>query len=186
MSEDEKNKGREGEMVVGRICSNVGYCYPNHCDFQRLTTTNTPDMGADYFLEGPPGFVDNVMIPIANGKEPTTSHIAQLESSHHKNYKKPEKTRIDRKTTNNKIGATTMKKFIQDCAKHPLCEKHVLMGGEDLTPKAKEIISSHPNTRYVNNKGIERLDTFFKGRAHLKEAQNKNCLINKENNESES
>ncbi|MBO7072461.1 MAG: hypothetical protein J6V89_02930 [Acetobacter sp.] len=182
MTKDGKNKGKEGEMELAKILADMSRSFP--CDFIRLTTTNTPDMGADFFLEAPPGFVDDVIIPTANEKEPNITPYSQ-ESSSRKSRRKSETTRIDRKTTSYKIGITTAKKFIQDCSKHPRCEKHMLMGGEDLTPKAKEIISSHPNARYVNNKGIEHLAYFFSEHA-LKEPENKNCLINKENDESES
>lgn len=185
MSEDKKNKGKKGEAIVSRIASNIMYIDP-YFDYRRHTNMNTPDMGVDFLFENRPGFVDNVMIPIANGKEPTASY-AQLESSRHKSYKKTEETRIDVKETNYKIGVPTANKFIQDCSKNPLCDRHILMGGKGLTPEAKKIISSHPNTRYVNNEGIKRLDTYFSERRDaLEKAENKNCLINKENNESES
>lgn len=158
------NKGKDGEMDAlisfATIAKNE-----DKFDLTRPTTTNTPDMGADIILEHEENYIENKMIPLAQGKTLIANKTKIL------NIKpKTAKTRIDIKTTEKKLQKDTIEKFIGDVKKHPDCKNHMLIGGQDLSSPAKkileetnkELLKDNKTLYYINNNGMKNINNHYK------------------------
>jgi hypothetical protein len=77
----------------------------------------------------------------------------------------PARSRVDVKTTNNKLQKDTVKKFVSETRKHPDCQIHIRMGGKDMTGparkefhQAQEAFSENGKSlMYINNDGVKKL-----------------------------
>ncbi|QDX29466.1 hypothetical protein [Dickeya poaceiphila] len=160
-----KNKGRIGETRVIRVITDI-MDVGGDVDFTRHTNTNTADSGADIVLEHPQGFVDKLET-IAT-KSDTESTIPNLPPS--EVITNTEKTRIDVKNTDRKLGKDTVIKFGGDIRKNPDCKNHILMGGSALTKGAKdELISlqtahsqSGKTILHITNAGLINIESHYK------------------------
>lgn len=171
-----KNKGRVGETRAIRVIADIMDVEGN-VDFTRHTNTNTADGGADIVLEHPQGFIDKFeRIADQIDTEPTSQNGVDLESTTLTNSapselkNNTEKTRIDVKNTERKLGKDTVIKFGGDIRKNPDCKNHVLMGGSDLTKGAKDELISLQNAHstsgkkilHVNNTGLTNIESHYK------------------------
>lgn len=164
------NKGKDGEMRVLRLTSHIVESHEN-CDVTRHTNTNTADGGADLILEHPKGLLPH-LDEVAGGN--INHQCSDLEG------KPREKTRVDVKTTKNKISPDTVKKFAGDIRRNPDCNGHVLMGGRELSPKANSDFEEIKQAQeekgktviYVPNSGIDNLEICYKS---LPNDSNKEC-----------
>lgn len=157
------NKGKDGELQALILIANIGIV-KDGVDVTRPTTTNTADQGADLFITHSPGFL-NEFAEVAGSTLPSNQIApANKESS------APEKSRVDVKTTANKLQKDTVEKFIGDCHNHPTCRGHILMGGSDLTGPAKREFEAAQNRfsasgktlLYVKNDGVHKLEAHYK------------------------
>ncbi|MBO6037058.1 MAG: hypothetical protein J6P29_00605 [Acetobacter sp.] len=93
MSEDTKDKGRQGELQAIELATTILRNTPRG-DLLRATITYTPDCGADFILMNiPKGFTQNCLGKIANGEKLDTDLV---------DSKKTEIARVDVKTTEKK------------------------------------------------------------------------------------
>jgi hypothetical protein len=166
------NKGKDGELRVLILTANIGRI-KDGVDVTRPTITNSADQGADEFITHPVGFL-NEIAEIAGSIVPSTRHRPTKKESH-----TSEKSRIDVKTTNNKLQKDTVDKFISDCHNHPKCTGHILMGGADLTGPAKKVFEAAQNRfspsgktlLYVNNEGIRKLEEYYQPKVESDEKE---------------
>jgi hypothetical protein len=171
-----KNKGRIGETRVIRVITDI-MDVEGDVDFTRHTNTNTADSGADIVLEHPQGFIDKLERISTNPDTGSTTpdnipqeNIALTNSSPSEVITNTEKTRIDVKNTDRKLGKDTVIKFGGDIRKNPDCKNHVLMGGSDLTKGAKdELISlqsahsqSGKKILHITNAGLVNIENHYK------------------------
>ncbi|HFK4656429.1 TPA: hypothetical protein ACG0PD_004657 [Escherichia coli] len=153
------NKGKDGEMRVLRLLSRIAEIEEN-CDVIRHTNTNTADGGADLILEHPQGLLP-YLEGIANGED--NNQLPDLSDA------KNVKTRIDVKTTENKLGPDIVKKFAGDIRRNPDCDGHVLMGGSDLSNQAKSDFKEIQDAQaevgktvvYIPNSGVKNLKKHY-------------------------
>lgn len=154
------NKGKDGEMRVLRLLTHVVEAEEN-CDITRHTNTNTADGGADLVFEHPKRLLSRI--------ENIASDTGGQETTDPKDMQRV-KTRIDVKTTSEKISPDTVDKFAGDVRRNPDCFGHVLMGGVDLSPLARAKFNEIQQAQaevgkcvtYVPNGGIERLEQYYK------------------------
>jgi hypothetical protein len=86
-----------------------------------------------------------------------------------KQSKKLIESRVDVKTTPNKLQTDTVEKFVADVRKHPKCTGHVLMGGSSLTAPAQRKFEQYQQDfeqkgkilAYISNEGISRLESSY-------------------------
>ncbi|QKJ51391.1 hypothetical protein G9396_13185 [Providencia rettgeri] len=171
-----KNKGRVGETRVIRVITDIMDVEGN-VDFTRHTNTNTADSGADIVLEHPQGYVDKLdRIATKPDAESTASNSRSLEgtaitnSSPSEVTNNTEKTRIDVKNTDRKLGKDTVIKFGGDIRKNPDCKNHILLGGRDLTKGAKDELTSLQSAYsqsgkkiiHITNTGLENIENHYK------------------------
>lgn len=157
------NKGKDGELQALILIANIGIA-TDGVDVTRPTTTNTADQGADLFITHPTGFL-NEFAAVAGSNLPSTQGMPA-----NKQAPASEKSRIDVKTTENKLQKDTVEKFIGDCHNHPTCNGHILMGGSDLTGPAKKefdaaqtrFSSSGKILLYVPNNGVKKLEEHYR------------------------
>lgn len=150
------NQGKQGEMRVTGLISNIGRVKGSSVDFERYSITNTADNGIDICLHHTE---DNFkeMIEISEGARSNFSNPS-TDTSH------KIQTRIDVKTYSGKITKSTMDKFISDIPKSPRIKGHMIMGGAGLTKGAKEqlqnAINSYPDKiiGYISENGIQNLE----------------------------
>lgn len=155
------NKGKDGELNVLILAARIGKI-KDGVDVTRPTITNTADQGGDLFITHPPEFL-NEFAEVAGSKLPSAQNASVKKNS------SSERSRIDVKTTDNKLQKDTVEKFISDCHNHPTCTGQILMGGADLTgPAKKEFESAQerfaPSGKkliYVKNKGIQKLEEHY-------------------------
>jgi len=95
------NKGKDGEMRVLRVLSHIVEAVDN-CDVTRHTNTNTADGGADLVLEHPKGLLSHLEQVASGTPDLQTPDLQEAPRV---------KTRIDVKTTDNKISPDTVIKF---------------------------------------------------------------------------
>lgn len=146
-------------MRVLRLLSHIVEAVEN-CDVTRHTNTNTADGGADLIFEHPQGLLLH-MAGVANGKD--NNQLPDLSDA------PKEKTRIDVKTTENKLGPDVVKKFAGDIRRNPDCHGHVLMGGSDLSNQAKSDFKEIQDAQaevgrtvvYIPNSGVENLEQHY-------------------------
>lgn len=154
------NKGKDGEMRVLRLLTHIVES-EEECDITRHTNTNTADGGADLVFEHPKVLLSRIG-NIANDTE-------EQEKTDPKDTQRV-KTRIDVKTTSEKISPDTVYKFAGDVRRNPDCFGHVLMGGVDLSPLAQTKFNEIQKAQaevgkcvtYIPNAGIERLEQHYK------------------------
>lgn len=154
------NKGKDGEMRVLRVLSHIVEAVDN-CDVTRHTNTNTADGGADLVLEHPKGLLSHLEQVAAGTPDLQTPDLQEAPRV---------KTRIDVKTTDNKISPDTVIKFGGDIRRNPDCAGHVLMGGKALSPQAeaefKIIQEAHAEAGrevvYIPNSGVNNLETHYR------------------------
>ena len=153
------NKGKDGEMRVLRVLSHIVESV-NNCDVTRHTNTNTADGGADLVLEHPKGLLSYLEEVASGGADLQMPDLQEAPRV---------KTRIDVKTTDNKISPDTVIKFGGDIRRNPDCLGHVLMGGNALSPQAeaefKKIQEAHAEAGkevvYIPNSGVNNLETHY-------------------------
>lgn len=117
-------------------------------------------MGADLILTHPDDFLPKIN-QIAEGK--SSSELTESTST------KSAKSRIDVKTTNNKIQKDIVQKFVSDIRKHPDCQGHILLGGKEMTGPAKKIFyqaqeafsENRKTLMYINNEGVNRIKEHY-------------------------
>lgn len=81
-----------------------------------------------------------------------------------------EKTRIDVKNTDSKLGKDTVIKFGGDVRKNPDCKNHVLLGGKALTKGAQDELTSLQEAYskdgkkivHVTNNGLSNIESHYK------------------------
>ena len=154
-----KNKGKNGEMRIAKLLCDISI-KEEGCDFTRHTNTNTADSGADLVFEHPEGF-SSYLVSIASGTVPTTQEGQQLNNI--------VKTRIDVKTTDNKISPDTVDKFGGDIRKNPDCQGHLLIGGSGMSKEAQKRFKSIQEAAkedgkivdYIPNTGINNLEAHY-------------------------
>lgn len=81
-----------------------------------------------------------------------------------------EKTRIDVKNTDSKLGKDTVVKFGGDVRKNPDCKNHVLLGGKALTKGAQDELTSLQEAYsksgkkivHVTNNGLSNIESHYK------------------------
>lgn len=159
------NSGKDGEMALVKVVADMAIA-EERVDFTRTTTTNTADMGADLFISHPPGFMKKIEA-IADGK-PVSTTTSNPES----NASSLAKTRVDKKTTTQKLTLATVEKFIGDVHKHPDCEGHALIGGAGLNKPAQrkfdaaksDFAQNGKNLLYINNNGLTRIGEHYSPR----------------------
>ncbi|WP_447578719.1 hypothetical protein [Achromobacter kerstersii] len=150
------NIGKDGEMALVKVVADMAIA-EERVDFTRTTTTNTADMGADLFISHPKGFMDKIEA-IAAGNPVIESNAPSLA-----------KTRVDKKTTEQKLTPVTVGKFIGDVHKHPDCEGHALVGGSGLNKPAQrmfdaaksDLARNGKNLVYINNEGLTRIGQHY-------------------------
>lgn len=151
------NKGKDGEMRVLQIVAGIAI-EEDGFDFTRPTITNESDMGADLMIKSSPQSL-NRLIQVAAG-EASSSLECSVDHS-----KRTIESRVDVKTTQNKIQADTIDKFASDVRKHPGCTAHILIGGSNLTGPAQRKFNGYrecfseegKELFYISNEGINRL-----------------------------
>ncbi|EPC1883893.1 hypothetical protein ACRXLJ_001842 [Vibrio cholerae] len=106
-----------------------------------------------------------------------------------------EKTRIDVKNTDSKLGKDTVIKFGGDVRKNPDCKNHVLLGGKALTKGAQDELTSLQEAYskdgkkivYITNNGLSNIESHYKA---LNSPEDSNPpepeSVNNENSESNS
>ena len=163
------NKGKDGELTVLIILSNIGR-NKDGVDVTRPTTTNTADQGADMFLTHPSGFLTELanVAGVRSPLNPTSTSKKDITIS--------EKSRIDVKTTDRKLQKDTVEKFIDDINMHPKCVGHLLIGGEDLTGPARKTFEdaqskyciSGKTLLYIPKEGIKKIEEHYKDPIKMK------------------
>lgn len=156
------NAGKDGEMALVKVVADIA-TVEERVDFTRTTTTNTADMGADLFISHPSGFIDKIEA-IANG-----SHESSSAATHSKRVVTLAKTRVDKKTTQQKLHGDTIQKFIGDVHKHPDCEGHALVGGAGLSAPARRAFEQAKSDFdlagkklvYISNFGLTRVGEHY-------------------------
>ncbi|MGI9213635.1 MAG: hypothetical protein ACR2HF_14280 [Methylococcaceae bacterium] len=151
------NKGKDGEMRVVKIIADIAI-EEEGFDFTRPTITNESDMGADLIIKSSPQSL-NHLIQVALGHSKSTDEHSTERS------KKTIESRVDVKTTQNKLQADTVEKFASDVHKHPGCTGHILMGGSNLTGPAQRKFDQYKEDfaqegkilAYISNEGMNRL-----------------------------
>lgn len=158
-------------MVVCALAADISYHEPG-VEFTRPSHTNSADMGADAFLLHPLGFLEDRLLPIAQGTNSSLLPSAMenpntLESRITSG--KSEKTRLDVKATPNRLTTPTVDKFIADVHKHPDCSGHLLVGGSGLSGRAKKKLDQarqdfreHGKVlAHIDNDGVRRISGSF-------------------------
>lgn len=171
-----KNKGRIGETRAIRVITDIMDVEGN-VDFTRHTNTNTADGGADIVLEHPKGFTDKLE-KIANQPDtestiPSSDNLQTtipINTALFEVKNNTEKTRIDVKNTDGKLGKDTVIKFGGDIRKNPDCKNHILLGGRDLTKGAKDELNilqkahaeSGKKIIHITNTGLTKIESHYK------------------------
>ena len=169
-----KNKGKDGELRIVKILSDVGISNDG-VDLTRPTTTNTADLGADMILYHP----RKTLKEIAEVAEVTFPSSAETLLPEKQN--EIVKSRIDVKTTPKKLQKDIVEKFVDDVNNHPKATGHILIGGQDLTGPGKKLMAEAQQRLseegkdmvYINNSGIKKLETHYRKKAIESENQNK-------------
>jgi hypothetical protein len=155
------NKGKDGEMRVIKIVADIAI-REEGLDFTRPTVTNESDMGADLMIKSSPQSLKRLLQAAAAFPQSTDEYSTERS-------KKAIESRIDVKTTQNKLQTDTVEKFAADVHKHPKCTGHILMGGSNLTGPAqrkfeqykKEFEQDGKILAYISNTGISRLESEY-------------------------
>ena len=162
------NKGKDGELQVLILVANIGIVRDG-VDVTRPTTTNTADQGADLFITHLPGFL-NEFAEVSGSDFPSTQSSSPITKG-----AGSEKSRVDVKTTDDKLQKDTVEKFIEDCHNHPNCKGHILMGGLNLTGPAKREFQAAQNRfsssgkilLYVKNDGVQKLEAHYRSQIEV-------------------
>jgi hypothetical protein len=155
------NKGKDGEMRVIKIVADIAI-QEEGFDFTRPTITNESDMGADLMIKSSSQSLKR-LLKIAAGFAQSTDECSTELS------KKAIESRVDVKTTPNKLQSDTIEKFVADVRKHPKCTGHILMGGSSLTAPAQRKFEQYQEDfeqkgkilAYISNEGISRLESDY-------------------------
>ena len=95
---------------------------------------------------------------------------SESQSESNKTKSTTEKTRIDVKNTDSKLGKDTVIKFGGDVRKNPDCKNHVLLGGKALTKGAQDELTSLQEAYskdgkkivHVTNNGLSNIESHYK------------------------
>ena len=156
------NKGKDGEMNVIKLLADVAI-REDKFDFTRPTITNESDMGADLIFKSTLQSL-NYMLQVAYGNtEAAVTDEAEPAQT------KIMESRIDVKTTQNRLQTDSVDKFASDVRKHPNCCGHILMGGNGLTKPAQQKFNEYKEVykqegkilAYISNEGINNLKIEF-------------------------
>lgn len=169
-----KNKGKDGELMVVKILSDVRIS-TNDVDITRPTTTNTADLGADIVLYHPRHVLKEIA-DIAGATFPSSE-----KTLHPEKQNEMVKSRIDVKTTTKKLQKDIVEKFVDDVNNHPKATGHILIGRQDLTGPSKKLMAEAQQRLsaegkdmvYINNSGRKKLETYYRKKAIESENQNK-------------
>lgn len=131
-------------------------------DFTRPTVTNESDMGVDLMLKSSPQSLRRLLQIAAGNPRPTDEPDPERS-------KKTIESRVDVKTTQNKLQTDTIEKFAADVLKHPKCTGHILMGGSNLTGPAQRKFDQYKTVfeqkgkvlGYISNEGVGRLEAAY-------------------------
>lgn len=95
--------------------------------------------------------------PQTNSGKSEDENSTETSAQSNKTKSPTEKTRIDVKNTENKLGKDTVIKFGGDVRKNPDCKNHVLLGGKALTKGAREELTSLQDAHSKSGKTIEHV-----------------------------
>lgn len=148
------SKGKKGEMKATEIISVIGQ-KEKSVDFTRYTNTNTPDNGADLFINADDKFVQKLL-------EIATQGYSDIVCGDNADTI----VRIDVKN-NKKVGKDDAEKFFDDIKKHPGSQHHILLGNE-FSSGAKKVLKNgqnqYPNKTigYIDEKGREKIEQYYR------------------------
>ena len=162
------NQGKKGEMVVAVLAASIAY-HEDGIDYTRPSVTNSADMGADLYLRHPKGYLENTLLPMADGSYLRLPEDGPKDTESRDSGAETQKSRIDVKKTDEKLGKGTVEKFVADIHKHPDCKGHILVGGSGLTKPAEQILARAKDDfqkdgkilAYISEDGLRRVAAHY-------------------------